>query len=135
MPPTRRSVVIGIAAATMVATVSATNATTEEQSMYGLIGKMKCTPGQRDSLISILLEGVSGMPGCFSYVVAKDPTDLDSLWITEAWESQDKHSASLSLPSVQAAIAKARPIIAGFGERFETQPVGGHGLVAVRSAA
>src|SRR5258707_1223430 len=61
MPLTRRSVVIGTAAATMVTTASATNTTTEKQSMYGLIGKMKCTPGQRDSLISILLEGVSGM--------------------------------------------------------------------------
>jgi len=100
--------------------------------MYGLIGRMKCTPGQRDALIAIMLEGVSGMPGCLSYVVAKDPTDPDSLWITEAWESQDQHKASLSLPSVQAAITKARPIIAGFGERFETQPVGGHGLNEAR---
>ena len=103
--------------------------------MYGLIGKMKCTPGNREALISILLEGVSGMPGCLSYVVAKDPTDSDSIWITEAWEDQDKHKASLSLPSVQAAISKARPIIAGFGERFETQPVGGHGLTASSRSA
>jgi hypothetical protein len=29
---------------------------------------------------------------------------------------------------VQAAIAKGRPLIAGFGERFETVPLGGHGL-------
>lgn len=30
--------------------------------MYGLIGKMKVVPGKRDALISILVEGVSGMP-------------------------------------------------------------------------
>lgn len=89
--------------------------------MYGLIGKMKCMPGQRDTLISILLEGVSGMPGCLSYVVAKDPTESDSIWITEAWETQALHKASLSLQSVQAAITKARPLISGFGERFETR--------------
>ena len=103
--------------------------------MYGLIAKMKCASGQRDSLISILLEGVSGMPGCLSYVVAKDPIDPHSLWITEAWESQDVHKASPSLPSIEAAITKAKPIIAGFGERFETQPVGGHGLGTTKSAA
>ena len=40
--------------------------------MYGLIGKMKTVPGQRDALISILIEGVSGMPGCLSYIVAQD---------------------------------------------------------------
>jgi len=96
--------------------------------MYGLIGKMIAAPGQRDVLMTILLEGVSGMPGCLSYVVAKDPTDSNALWITEVWDSQASHTASLSLPSVQAAIAKGRPLISGFGERFETEPVGGHGL-------
>jgi quinol monooxygenase YgiN len=97
--------------------------------MYGLIGKMLATPGQRDALIAILLEGTSEMPGCLSYIIAKDPTDPNALWITEAWDTQDNHQASLSLPSVQQAIAKGRPLIAGFGERFETEPVGGHGLV------
>jgi len=98
--------------------------------MYGLIGKINVVPEQRDSLISILIEGVSGMPGCLSYVVAQDPTDSDAIWVTEVWESKDSHQASLSLPSVQQAISRGRPLIAGFGERFETQPIGGHGLVA-----
>jgi quinol monooxygenase YgiN len=96
--------------------------------MYGLIGKMTATPGQRDALIAILLEGVAGMPGCLSYVVAKDPTDADAIWITEVWDSKESHAASLSLPSVKNAIAKGRPLIAGFGEHIVTAPVGGHGL-------
>jgi len=29
---------------------------------------------------------------------------------------------------VQATIARARPLIVGFGERFETEPLGGFGL-------
>ncbi|CAN5670388.1 hypothetical protein BH23GEM6_BH23GEM6_26170 [soil metagenome] len=98
--------------------------------MYGLIGKMTAAPDRRDELIAILIEGVAGMPGCLSYVVAKDPVDENALWITEAWESRESHAASLHLPSVQQAIARGRPLIAGFGpERFETEPVGGHGLV------
>ncbi|WP_245625406.1 putative quinol monooxygenase [Stenotrophomonas daejeonensis] len=96
--------------------------------MYGLIGKLKAVPGQRDALISILLDGVSGMPGCLSYIVAQDPADADAIWITEAWDSRASHEASLSLPSVQAAIAKGRPLIAGFEQRIETSPVGGHGI-------
>jgi quinol monooxygenase YgiN len=96
--------------------------------MYGLIGKMIATPDQRDALIAILLDGLSGMPGCLSYIVAKDPVDPNALWITEVWDNQTSHQASLSLPSVQQAIAKGRPLIAGFGERFETEPVGGFGL-------
>lgn len=96
--------------------------------MYGLIGKMKAAPGQRDALIAILLEGLNNMPGCLSYIVAHDPADPDAIWITEAWDSKANHQASLALPAVKAAIAKGRPLIAGFGERFETAPVGGQGL-------
>jgi len=98
--------------------------------MYGLIGKMTAVAGQRDALIAILLDGVAGMPGCLSYVVARDPADEDAIWITEVWDSQASHAASLSLPSVQQAIAQGRPLIAGFGEHIITEPVGGHGLPA-----
>ncbi|MGO4840330.1 putative quinol monooxygenase, partial [Rhizobiaceae sp. 2RAB30] len=40
--------------------------------MYGLIGKMRARPGERDALIEILLDSTDAMPGCVSYVVAKD---------------------------------------------------------------
>lgn len=96
--------------------------------MYGLIGKMKAVPGQRDALIDILLQSTGSMPGCLSYIVARDQTDPDAIWVTEVWDSRESHQASLKLPAVQAAIAKARPLIAGFGERFETTPAGGYGL-------
>lgn len=96
--------------------------------MYGLIGKMTARQGQRDALAMILLDGVGGMPGCLSYVVANDPADPNLIWITEAWESKAAHAASLSLPSVRDAIVKARPLIAGMEMVAETAPVGGHGL-------
>ena len=96
--------------------------------MYGLIGQMLAAPGKRDELIAILAEGTGAMPGCRSYVVARDPTNPDAIWITEVWDNSTLHQDSLKLPAVQAAIAKARPIIAGFGHRFETEPVAGVGL-------
>lgn len=99
--------------------------------MYGLIGQMKAIAGKRDELVAILAESTGGMPGCLSYIVANDATDADALWITEVWTDKDSHAASLKLPAVQAAIARARPIIAGFGHRFETVPVGGVGLAKV----
>jgi quinol monooxygenase YgiN len=68
------------------------------------------------------------MPGCLSYIVAKDQSDPDTIWVTEVWDSQENHARSFALPSVQKAIEQGRPLIAGFGERFETNPVGGHGL-------
>ena len=101
--------------------------------MYGLIGKMTAVPGQRDALIAILLDGVGGMPGCLSYVVAKDTTDANAIWITEVWDSQASHKASLALPAVRLAITRAKPLIAGFGDSVVTTPVGGHGLAPVKA--
>lgn len=96
--------------------------------MYGLISEIKSTSGKRDALISILIDGSADMPGCISYVVAGDATDPDTIWVTEVWGSKEHHAASLSLPSVQEAMINGKPLIAGFGKRSETIPVGGHGL-------
>ena len=96
--------------------------------MYGQIGKMAAVPGARDELIAILLDASTTLPGCLSYVVAQDPSDGEGVWITEVWDSEASHRASLALPSVRDAIARGRPLIAGFGEPIVTAPVGGHGL-------
>ena len=106
------------------------------QKMYGLIGKMTTVEGKRDELIAILLEGVTkgpSMPGCLSYVVAKDPADANAIWITEVWDSEQSHKASLSLPAVKQAIARGKPLIAGFSNGTVTEPVGGHGLAPTKS--
>jgi len=96
--------------------------------MYGLIGRMLAVPGRREDLLALLLEGNAAMPGCRSYVIARDPGNADAIWISEVWDSREQHQASLQLPHVQASIAKARPLIAGFAERFETEPLGGIGI-------
>ena len=95
--------------------------------MYGLIGQIAAVPGKRDELGSILA-GMVSMPGCLSYIVANDTVDPDAMWVTEVWESRQAHTDSLALPEVQVAITEGRPLIAGFGSRVETEPVGGIGL-------
>lgn len=95
--------------------------------MYGLIGKLRAVEGQAERLATILA-GMGDMPGCLGYVAALDPEDPDVVWVTEVWETTEAHAASLQLPAVQAAIAEGRPLIAGFEERHETQPIGGVGL-------
>jgi quinol monooxygenase YgiN len=121
-----RRTMLGVTAAATMLPGAALSA--EGTTMYGMLGRMKAQPGKRDELLALLLESSGGMPGCLSYIVAKDLKDPDAIWITEAWDSKEHHDASLKLPQVQAAIAKARPPIAGFDSEAETEPVGGIGL-------
>jgi quinol monooxygenase YgiN len=106
----------------------------EKQVMYGSIGKMVAAAGKRDELISLLLGGTEAMPGCLSYVIARDAADADAIWITEVWEDKASHDASLSLPAVKQTIAAGRPMIAAFQPPVITIPVGGAGLPAANRA-
>ena len=95
--------------------------------MYGLIARLTIVPGKRDEMIRLLRESAADMPGCFSYVVAKDAADENVLWVTEIWDSQASHDASLLLPSVKNAIPQAKGLIAGFERVAVTTPVWGAG--------
>lgn len=96
--------------------------------MYGLIGSFTAHPGKRDELIALMTASVGDMPGCLSYIVARDPKDADKIWVTEVWDSAESHKASLNIPAVAETIKQAMPLIAGFGEHTETEPVGGYGI-------
>jgi quinol monooxygenase YgiN len=124
----RRRELAGSALALAVVGAPQARAAQGDRKMYGLMGRMLAQPGKRDELLAIMLGELAEMPGCLSYVVASDPAHADGIWITEVWESQAQHQGSLKLASVQATIAKARPLIAGFDNRTETTPLGGLGL-------
>jgi len=126
--PSRRDFVVAAGAGLMAAALPGAALGQARGPMYGLIGRIDTLPGQRDAVVAALLEGTTSMPGCLGYVVAEDPARPESIWVTETWDSRQSHAASLELPGVRQAIARARPHIAGFGERIETVPVGGLGL-------
>ena len=115
----KTSAALGLAVLITLAPLAAVRA----EPAYGLIGAMKAAPGKRDALIQILVAGTRDMPGCRSYIIARDATDADQIWITEVWDNKASHDASLNLPAVAEAIAKGRPLIAGFGFSVETVPV------------
>jgi quinol monooxygenase YgiN len=100
--------------------------------MYGFIVKITASDGKRDELIATLLQGTREMPGCLSYIIAKDPADATLVWVTEAWKDQASHDASLLLPAVRASIAKGKPFVRKFQQIAVTEPAGGHGLAPAR---
>jgi quinol monooxygenase YgiN len=81
--------------------------------MFMLHGRLAAQAGKRDELLAILTEGEQHepMPGCRLYLVAVDETDPDGVWVTEVWESEEAHAASLQLDRVQAQIGRAMPIL------------------------
>ncbi|WP_232494030.1 putative quinol monooxygenase [Novosphingobium kaempferiae] len=124
----RRTVVIGAAAMALLLTGNRPlMEEIDEDSLFGLIGQIKASPGKRDELVGYLIEGSGKMPGNIAYRVWKDREDADAVWIVEVWETEAAHKASLSLPQVREAIRKARPIIAGFGVNAKVTPAGGMG--------
>ncbi|WP_271078076.1 putative quinol monooxygenase [Aurantiacibacter sp. MUD61] len=95
----------------------------EMEEAYGVIGQMMTASGKRAEVIAALLAGTRDMPGNIAYLIAEDLADPNAIWITEVWRTRTDHENSLQLPQVQAAIAAARPHIAGFGTRAETRPI------------
>jgi len=86
--------------------------------MFMLHGRLSALAGKRDELLVILSDGEQEepMPGCRLYLVAVDETDADGVWVTEVWESEEAHAASLQLDRVKERISRAMPILdpAGF---------------------
>lgn len=97
--------------------------------MFGYIASMKAKPGRREEVVSLLVNGVGQLRehGCESYVVAKSATDEDTIWITEVWQSEEHHTASLELPETRKAIGEAMPLLTGEFTGQATSIAGGLG--------
>jgi len=101
-------------------------------SKYGLHGKLKSIPGGSEKLTQILLDAsklVSTAKGCHLYLISKENTDNDSIWVTEVWDSKEDHDNSLNAESVKALISQAIPLIDGRPEKGqELEILGGKGI-------
>ncbi len=103
--------------------------------MWGLMAKLTVLPGRRNEMIGILEESAADMPGCLSYIVAKDSADENAIWVTEVWDSVASHDASLSLPAVKNVIPRAKGILSNSEKIAVTIPVWGTGLPAAHPNA
>jgi quinol monooxygenase YgiN len=100
----------------------------ENTKKYALFGKMTAQPGQREALLSILVQAaqlVSTAKGCHQYLVYKDTQQEDWIWISEIWDSEEDHDISLHLPGCKELIMQAMPLLAGKPEKIELALVGG----------
>ena len=90
---------------------------------FANVGTLGVQPGKAEELVAILTRRNPEMEqaGCLVYEVGVGQEAPDTVCVVELWESAEAHRASLQLPSVQAAIGEARPLLTGEmgGYRFE----------------
>ena len=96
-----------------------------------MLGKLTALPGKADELEGILLQAADVLgdsEDCLLYVVNRSADEPDTVWVTEAWRSQEAHKASLDLEEVGTLVRRAGPLLAGSPEPIRVRPVGGKGL-------
>ena len=78
--------------------------------------KLKAKDGQAEAFTKILLETsaiVSSMKGCRFYIVSRDQTDRNAIWVTELWNSKQEHDQSLQDGRVKSLISRGIPLLDG----------------------
>jgi quinol monooxygenase YgiN len=82
-------------------------------------------------MISLLRASAENMSGCLTYLIAEDVSDPNVLWVTEVWDTQASHEASLALPAVKTAMVSAKSLVARFENVAVTVPIVDVGAQAV----
>ena len=91
-------------------------------SKYCLHNQLNALPGKGAHLVSILIRAshlVKKEHKCLLYMVSQSSDDLDSIWITEVWNSKVEQEDSLLNSTVRALISEAIPLLASPPQRGE----------------
>lgn len=95
--------------------------------MYSFLGKFTATAGNQRALADQLIKGTElwGSPkGLIQYLIYTGADE--SVWVSELWETEVDHNASLELPGVRELIGETKPLIGGM-DVFPIELVGGVG--------
>ena len=74
---------------------------------YLLHGKLTAKQGFRNELANILIDAsklVSTAKGCKLYVIGLDKEDINSVYVTESWDSKEDHDNSSNVKGVKELI-------------------------------
>ncbi|PRX54259.1 putative quinol monooxygenase [Flagellimonas meridianipacifica] len=104
----------------------------ENNTSYGLHGKLTAKEGKGKELAKILLEAselMESAKGCRLYAISMDHTNPDDVWVTEIWDNKQAHDNSLNISGVKELIGKAIPILEGSPQKVqEFEVIGGLGI-------
>lgn len=92
-------------------------------------GKATAREGHGEELAALLLEAADGLaddPGCELYLVNRQASDPDIVWVTELWRTQADLDASIERIRGSDDVAKAMALVRDF-EVVELDLLGGKG--------
>jgi quinol monooxygenase YgiN len=95
---------------------------------YALINKMTTQTGKREEVIRIMLESGKAFdenPNCLLYLVSKDKSDPDVIWVQDIWTSQEAHSKAMSDSVMKEYVEQAMPLLDGMPVMMEIDLSGG----------
>ena len=97
---------------------------------YGLFTKFVTKENKRDEFAAILLEVSEDLSskGLHQFIIYNDMEDLNSVCVSEIWDSKEDHDNSLKEGGNKDVIAKAVQLLSGKPERVELDLLGGKGV-------
>ena len=99
-------------------------------SKFGMYNRFPARACERDRVVEILLRAAAlmeGVDGCELYLVNTSPDNIDAVWVTEVWDSEESHGASLSIEGVAPLGEHLLPLLTASPEKIRVVPVGGKG--------
>lgn len=102
--------------------------------IYGLLNKLTAKPGERGTVVEILLESgnrFTGNPACLMYMVSEAADDPSVIWVTDLWTGKQEHAEALKDPELKPYIQRATPLLERMPEQIEINPRGGLGVPTV----
>jgi quinol monooxygenase YgiN len=98
---------------------------------YAMHVRFQAKAGEGEALTAVLLEAANALrrdDECLLYVISRAADDADTVYVTEAWTTEEAHDASLEDEATRALIGRAMPLIDGSPEAARMVAVGGKGL-------
>jgi len=92
-------------------------------------GKTVAHNGQGGALAGHLLgaaEDLAADPGCLLYLINREKSDPDTIWVTEVWRSQADLDASLRRIRGSDRVAAVMALVRDW-QMIELEPLGGKG--------
>jgi quinol monooxygenase YgiN len=96
---------------------------------FGMQVTLKAFKGKGDELAQLMLQAaqlIENQPGCQTYIVIRSMSDPDQVMITEIWDSQQTHQASLANQEVSNIINSTRSLITQM-QHHAGRPLNGKG--------